>query len=70
MTPKDVARARERLGLSLFEMATLLGYLGKQRDQMMHDLTTGRRPVREPQRRLIEAYLSGYRPKDWPNTGK
>jgi hypothetical protein len=67
MTPKDLARARERLGLSLFEMATMLGYLGEQRDQMMHDLTTGRRPIREPQRRLIEAYLSGYRPADWPN---
>lgn len=56
MTPKDVARARARLGLSLFGMATMLGYLGEQRDQMMHDLTTGRRPIREPQRRLMRAF--------------
>ena len=66
MTPKDMARARERLGLSLFGMATMLGYRGKQRDQMMHDLETGRRAIREPQRRLIDAYIAGYRPDDWP----
>lgn len=66
MTPRDLARARERLGLSLFEMATMLGYLGEQRDQMINDLQTGRRTIREPQRRLVEAYLSGYRPADWP----
>jgi hypothetical protein len=69
MTPKDLARARERLGLSLFEMASMLGYLGEQRNQMAHDLMTGRRAIREPQRRLVEAYLSGYRPADWPKQG-
>lgn len=44
----------------------MLGYQGGQRRQMMHDLETGRRAIREPQRRLVEAYLSGYRPPDWP----
>ena len=68
MTPKDMARARERLGLSLFGMATVRGYLGDQRRQQQYDLETGRRAIREPQRRLVEAYLSGYRPADWPNT--
>lgn len=66
MTPQQLARARERLGLTLEAMATMLGYLGEQRRQMQYDLETGRRMIREPQRRLVEAYLSGYRPKDWP----
>jgi transcriptional regulator with XRE-family HTH domain len=58
--------ARQTLGLTLEQMATLLGYTGAQRRQMQHDLETGRREIREPQRRLAEAYLSGYRPADWP----
>ena len=33
---------------------------------MGHKLENGGRPIREPQRRLVEAYLSGYRPDDWP----
>ena len=66
MKPKDIAQARDRLGLTLEQMATMLGYQGVLRRQMQYDLETGRRPVREPQRRLVEAYLSGYRPADWP----
>lgn len=66
MTPTQVSKARRELGLTLEAMATMLGYQGEQRRQMMHDLETGRRPVREPQRRLVEAYLAGYRPNDWP----
>jgi transcriptional regulator with XRE-family HTH domain len=66
MTPAQLARARERLGLTLEAMATMLGYQGVQRRQMQYDLETGRRDVREPQRRLVEAYLAGYRPQDWP----
>ncbi len=46
----------------------MLGYQGVQRRQMQYDLETGRRKIREPQRRLVEAYLSGYRPADWPVT--
>ena len=30
------------------------------------NLETGRRVIREPQRRLVEAYIDGYRPADWP----
>lgn len=67
MTPAQLAQARERLGLSLDAMATMLGYQGSQRRQMQYDLETGRRRLREPQRRLIDAYLSGYRPDDWPD---
>jgi len=68
MTPRELTQARLELGLTLEQMASVLGYVGKYRRQMMHDLETGRRAIREPQRRLIEAYLSGYRPKDWPQS--
>lgn len=66
MTPNQLARARERLGLTLDEMAAMLGYDGEHRRIMMHKLEQGVRPLREPQRRLVDAYLSGYRPADWP----
>ena len=47
----------------------MLGYQSESRDGlkiMGYKLENGQRPIREPQRRLIEAYLSGYRPSDWP----
>lgn len=68
MTPDELKQARRKLGLTLEQMATMLGYQGVQRRQMMYDLETGRggRELREPQRRLVEAYLRGYRPEDWP----
>lgn len=47
-------------------MAAMLGYEGPHRRQMMRRVEIGERALREPQRRLIEAYLSGYRPDDWP----
>lgn len=64
-SPEEVKTARQNLGLNQWALATLLGYLGRQRRQMMQDLETGKKPFREPQRRLLEAYLDGYRPPDW-----
>lgn len=65
MTPDEIKAARHELGLTLWQCATLLGYTGDNRRQMMDDLETGRRVLREPQRRLLEAYLEGYRSIDW-----
>ena len=70
MTPSELNKARRKLGLTLEAMATMLGYQGVQRRQMQYDLETGRRDLREPQRRLFKAYLSGYRPDDWPSVAK
>lgn len=68
MKPEEIAGARRKLGLTAHEMATMLGYEGEERlrRNLAYDLERGRRRVREPQRRLIEAYLAGYRPRDWP----
>jgi transcriptional regulator with XRE-family HTH domain len=67
MDNNQLARARKRLGLTLEQMATMLGYEGEQARSQVHHLETGRRDIRPAQRRLIEAYLSGYRPEDWPH---
>lgn len=66
MTPDQIHQTRLKLGLTLAELATMLGYQGEHIRQQMYDLETGRRALREPQRRLLEAYMEGYRPKDWP----
>jgi transcriptional regulator with XRE-family HTH domain len=68
MRPDQLARARKRLGLTLDQMADMLGYEGEQAKSQVHHLETGRREIRPAQRRLVEAYLAGYRPADWPST--
>ena len=68
MTPQEMQQIRQSLGLSLSQWATLLGYEGAHARTQAHDLETGRRPIREPQRRLAEAYRDGYRPRDWPRS--
>ena len=67
MKARQIQEARRKLGLTLEQMATLLGYQGVERRQQANDLESGRRTIREPQRRLVEAYLEGYRPRDWPH---
>ena len=69
LTPGSLSQARKHLGLSLLEMAHLLGYEGEHARSQAHHLETGRRESRPAQRRLIEAYLDGYRPEDWPTNG-
>jgi len=66
MTPSELKQARLKLGLSLSKMAAMLGYEGQHAAQQMRKMETGERSIREPQRRLMEAYLKGYRPPDWP----
>ena len=66
MTPIELRSARLRLGLSLAEFARLLGYDGSQIKSTAHRLEIGERTIRDAQRRLVEAYLAGYRPPDWP----
>ena len=66
MNPAQMEKARRELGLTLDQMATMLGYHGAHRRQMQYHLETGQSVIRDPQRRLVEAYLSGYRPADWP----
>ena len=66
MTPDQLIRARKHLKLSLQQAADMLGYEGETAKSQVHHLETGRRKIRPAQRRLIEAYLGGWRPGDWP----
>lgn len=66
MSGEEMKLARRKLGLTLEQMAAMLGYSGVQRRQMQYDLETGRKPIMDVRRRLVEAYLIGYRPPDWP----
>ena len=67
MTPAQIKEARLSLGLTLDEMAYQLGYWGSGARGQMHNVESGRRELRPPQIRLLQAYLSGFRPKDWPH---
>ena len=66
MTPTELREARHKLGLTLSQMAAMLGYDGAHAAQQIRKMEAGERTIREPQRRLMVAYLSGYRPNDWP----
>lgn len=66
MTPAQLRRARHKLGLTLEQMAALLGYEGEQARSQLHHMEEGKRAIRPAQVRLVRAYLDGYRPKDWP----
>jgi len=69
MTPAQIREARAQLGLSPRQFAEMLGYVGEHARIMTYHLEhePKRRTLGEAQRRLIEAYLAGYRPDDWPS---
>lgn len=52
----------------------MLGYTGEHSRVQAHKLESADdsgqpvRILRDAQRRLIDAYLAGYRPKDWPGS--
>ena len=70
MNGKDMKEVRLRLGLTLAAMSKMLGYKSEKPQNLrtqQQDLENGSRNIREPQRRLTQAYLDGYRPSDWPD---
>ena len=66
MTPDEINAARHKLGLTLAQMGLMLGYESASRKNTMYRITTGERKLLPAQRRLLEAYLRGDRPDDWP----
>jgi transcriptional regulator with XRE-family HTH domain len=72
LTPVEMKAARIRLGLSQAELGSMLG-VGKKHVSRMENRSIGHaewRPVREQTARLLQAYLGGYRPIDWPENPK
>lgn len=69
MTSAQLKEARRKLGLTLEQTARMLGYDGREGRGQVANMEAGRRKIRPAQCRLINAYLSGYRPPDWPQKG-
>lgn len=67
MTSADFKEAREILGLTQAQLGRLLDTDGQsiRRIEMPESASTHRRPAPRMVR-LIQAYLAGYRPNDWP----
>ena len=67
MDHEQFKQARHELGLSVAEMAAMLGVseLQVRRMELSPDKSS-HRPVNGPKARLVAAFRAGYRPKDWP----
>jgi hypothetical protein len=68
MTPAQLRKARERLGLSVNQMAVLLEVkpVHVRKMELAENLSSHRR-IMPVTTKLITAWLAGYRPRDWPN---
>ena len=67
MTHEQFKEARHKLGLSVADMAAMLG-VGELQVRRM-EIAPGHsshRPVNGTVERLLKIYLAGHRPKDWP----
>jgi DNA-binding transcriptional regulator YiaG len=63
----DFKEVQRKLGLSVSQMALMLGVTDIQVRRMGTAPELGsHRPVNGATQRLLQAYLEGYRPKDWP----
>ena len=62
MTPSEIKQARQSLGLDQSEMAAMLGLGAPTR---ISEIENGK-PTSQSVTRLMQAYLDGYRPNDWP----
>lgn len=69
MTPYQIRAHRRTLGLSSQQMAEMLGYSGRNAGRHMRHIESGKRSLPPAHCRLLLAYISGYRPTDWPFEG-
>jgi transcriptional regulator with XRE-family HTH domain len=70
MTPAELRAARKALGLNVVQMAYALGVTPVQvrRMETAGDKLSAR-PIMPTTERLVRAWLDGYRPADWGETG-
>ena len=64
MTADEFRAGRLTLGLSQQSLADLMGYGSRSR---VYEIEAGRRIPGPAAARLLQAYLNGYRPDDWPD---
>lgn len=67
MTPTELKEARQQLGLTQAQLGKMLDTDGQsvRRMEMPEDASTHRKAAPRVVR-LINAYLDGHRPADWP----
>ena len=65
MNGEKITKAFRKLHLSYAELEILLGYK-PQRGRMVRFIENNERQLMPAQARLLEAYMAGYRPTDWP----
>jgi len=63
MTPAEFRRHRLSLPLTQAQTAAVMGYSGQSR---IAEIETGARNPSAAAKRLLTAYVAGYRPDDWP----
>ena len=63
MSPCEIRAARRSLGLTQAQLAAMLGYA---RSDRVSEIERGIEQPSAAVRRLLQAYLDGYRPVDWP----
>ena len=64
MTPAEFKEARRKLGLSLSQLATVLGV--SKRTVEYWEADDGKRPVHPTAAKAMGWFLKGFRPPDWP----
>jgi len=64
MTGDDIKHARKQLGLTQAEFAKMMGFRSRP---YVSDVEADRYTLSDTAQRLLTAYLSGYRTKDWPD---
>ena len=65
MTPAEFRELRHKLGLNQTQLAAVMGY-GSAGQSRISELEGGE-TVPAKAERLMQAYVSGYRPSDWPD---
>ena len=67
MTGIELKQARQSLGLTLDQLGAMVGLApSDHRRGAVSKMETGKKPISDARRRLVDAYLAGYRPPDWP----
>lgn len=68
MTPAEIKQARQSLGLTQSQLAAMLDTDPRAIRAMESDPSTSKHRTPAPRMvRLLQAYLDGYRPDDWPH---
>ncbi len=63
MTPAEFRQGRLSMGLTQVQLAAVMGYSNQPKIAELEHMRTAIPPRAA---RLMEAYLQGYRPDDWP----